>query len=205
MIEFKNINLRFNDKIIFEDFNLKIDKNEKVIFNSPSGKGKSILLKMLLGFVRPDSGEIFIDGKKLDKQTIKELRKKIAYVSQGVELKKISVKQFFDEIFELKNNKHQNISLKMIKETLINLRLNDKIIYKNIKDISGGEKQRVALTAMLLLDKEILILDEVTSALEKDLKKKIVDYILNLEKTVLAISHDEEWLEQESKIRIVSW
>lgn len=205
MIEFKNINLRFSDKVIFENLNLIINKNEKAVFNSPSGKGKSLLLKMLLGFVRPDSGEILVDGKKLDKYSIKEIRKRIAYVSQGVELKKISVKEFFDEIFELKNNRHRSVKMDEIEKKLKDLNLEKGIIHKNINNISGGERQRVAIAAMLFLDKEILILDEVTSALEKDLKTKIVAYILGLDKTVLAISHDEEWTENEDKIRIVSW
>ena len=92
-----------------------VQRGEFVAVMGPSGSGKSLLLKMLLGFVKPDKGEIFINGEELNKHSIKNIRQKIAYISQGVELKKIKVKEFFDEIFSLKNNRERKVKLEKIK------------------------------------------------------------------------------------------
>ncbi|MGL4955316.1 MAG: ATP-binding cassette domain-containing protein, partial [Cetobacterium sp.] len=75
MIKFKNIDLKFNDKIILKDFNLTINKGEKVLIAGKSGKGKSTLLKILLGFNSPDSGEVLFQNIQLNEKNIDNIRK----------------------------------------------------------------------------------------------------------------------------------
>ena len=77
---------------------------------------------------------------------------------------------------------------------MLELELEDNILDKNFQELSGGEKQRIGILISLLLDRDIYLLDEVTSTLDMNLKKKIADYFLAQEDwTLLVISHDREW------------
>ncbi|GIM28653.1 hypothetical protein CPJCM30710_13190 [Clostridium polyendosporum] len=204
MIEFKDISLLFDDKIIFKDFNLKIKRGEKVLLNAPSGSGKSTLFKLLLGFERPQEGQIELDGKNISSKTIKELRNKIAYVSQDVDIPNQKVDLVIEEIFDFHYNKNKELDRKKLSELLKFMNLSDEILSKQVNELSGGERARIGFIIAILLDRPILLLDEVTSALDSELKEKVVELTSKLDKTVLVISHDILWSEQK-QFRIVRW
>lgn len=86
MIAFRNIKIAFDQQVIFDAFSLNIKRGDKVLLSAPSGKGKSTLMKALLGFQRIDGGQIEVDGQVLSRETLQEVRARIAYVSQDVEL-----------------------------------------------------------------------------------------------------------------------
>lgn len=197
MITFKNIKKQYSNKIIFDDFNLKIDKGEKVLLNGKSGKGKTTLFRFILGFDTPDSGEIFINGEKISHQNIAKIRSKIAYVSQDIDLRNIKVSLLIEEIFTYGANKNKDYKSNFenyCKEFSFSLENLDK----NVKDLSGGERQRLGLIIALLLDREIMLLDEVTSALDKKLKEKVANLLIKLDKTIIFISHDNIFQDNES-------
>ncbi len=203
MITYKNVNLRFNNKQIFQNFNLTIQDNEKILFNSPSGSGKTTLVKMLLGIIKFD-GEIYIDELLLKPSTRNEFRKQISYVSQDVDLQNLNTHELIKEILSYKVNKHISYE----KDNLISLfkqfSLGEEHLTKKIHELSGGERARVGLIIALLLNRKVLILDEITAGLDDKLKRTIINFICQLNKTVLIISHDILWSEQEN-IRIVGW
>ena len=76
-------------------------------------------------------------------------------------------------------------------QTLKEFNLDSNILSKNINQLSGGEKQRLAFVIIILLDRKIWILDEITSSLDQDMKEKVINYILNTNKTVILVSHDK--------------
>jgi len=193
MIELKNINLKYEDKDIFKDFTYRINKNEKILLDGESGTGKTTFLKLLCGFVKPDSGKIIYNTQELNNKNINDIRQNIAYISQDVDLPELKVKEFLSEVFSYKLNKklkyYENVFLDYMKK----FNLDKKTIDKNISDLSGGERQRLGIVTALALDRKILLLDEVTSGLEEKLKLTLIECLLGLKKTLIVVSHDSHW------------
>lgn len=204
LIQFKDINLSFHDKKVFENFNMNVKKGEKILLSGPSGKGKSTLFKLLLGFQKPDSGDILFKGKPLDKNNLKYFRRDLGYVSQDVDLINKNIWDLIHEIFSYKQNRHIKINKDNVLDIAKFLNLPEAILEKEVSQLSGGERQRIGLIICILLDREVWLLDEVTSGLDKDMKQKVVDYILEQDKTVLIISHDKIWSNNDI-VRVEEW
>ncbi|NLK62165.1 MAG: ABC transporter ATP-binding protein [Fusobacteria bacterium] len=199
MIEFKNLNLKFNDKIIFENFNYKIEKNDKILLNGKSGTGKTTLFRIICGFESVNSGEILYNNEILSHKNIHKIRNKIAYISQDVDLSNDTVSNILHEIYSYRGNKNLEYDEIKIKKLLKEFLLEEDTLNKNVRDLSGGERQRLGIIISILLDREIYLLDEITSGLDETLKFKIIDYFLNSDKTILAISHDTHWKKENIK------
>jgi putative ABC transport system ATP-binding protein len=197
MIQFKDVSVAFNGKFIFENFNLTINQGEKVLFFGKSGTGKSTLFHLLLGFLKPTSGIIKIEDQSIDKKNIWNFRKKVGYVNQDLDIGEGKVLDLLNGIFNYHNHSTKTLNDKVINEYLERFSLSNDILYQNLVEISGGEKQRIALLIPLILEKMIFLLDEPTSALDLDMKKKVIQMFLEKDEwTVLATSHDPEWLSQ---------
>lgn len=167
---------------------------EKVVVFGKSGSGKSTLLNLLLGFVEPDSGEIFFENIKINSKNIWEVRRKIAFVDQDVMIGEGEVQKIIDEYSSLDANSEHQLKPKELEELLKKFDLDNSILSKNINQLSGGEKQRLALVIALLLKRPVIILDEITSALDPNLKNKVIAELLkNADITLLVITHDKEW------------
>ncbi len=203
MIEIKDISLKLGEKQIFSDLNLSIKKGEKIILNAPSGKGKSSLLKIIMGFVQADSGDVMISEKLLTPKNIKEIRAKIAYLPQDISLPKMKVEEFIRSVLNFESNKSIHYKKEKVEEMLVALMLPKDILNQDTGSLSGGEKQRIGILIMQLLNREIYLLDEITSALNSELKKFIADYFLKMEQTIIVVSHDEVW--QQYKMRKLEW
>lgn len=191
MIEFKDIDISFKDKIVLNNFNLSINKGEKILISGVSGKGKSTLLKLLLGFNIPNSGNIFVDNLELNEKNITAIRKKIGYIPQSTPFLNIKIEKLIQTIFNYKENLKTKLDKNLFIKTLEEFSLDKSVLSKNINQLSGGEKQRLAFVITILLDRDIWILDEITSSLDQEMKEKVVNYILNTNKTVILVSHDK--------------
>lgn len=203
IVEFKNINLKYADKFIFKDFNFSIHKNDKILLNGKSGTGKTTLIKMICGFIIPENGNIYYKNELIDYKNIHSVRNNIAYVSQDVDLPEIKVIEALKEIYSYKKNRDLIYSEEKFFKYLDFFNLNNTIINKNIKELSGGERQRLGIIIALLLDRELLLLDEITSGLDEQLKIKIIEYFSKLEKTIIIISHDTHW--KNAKLKELRW
>lgn len=204
MIQFKNISLSFDSKTVFENFNLEIKQGEKLLLRAPSGKGKSTLFKLLLGFQKPDSGEILFNDKVLKKENLLYFRKNISYVSQDVNLMNKKVWDLITEIFSYKYNKHIAITKDKVLGIVKYFKLPENVFEKEVSELSGGERQRLGLIICILLDRPVWLLDEIASGLDKDMKDIVVDYVLKQNKTILIISHDKIWCKNDL-VRIKEW
>ncbi|WP_230669044.1 ABC transporter ATP-binding protein [Methanosarcina barkeri] len=172
---------------------MTIKKNQKILLRGKSGTGKTTLLKILLGFTKPSEGTIYFRNRVIDSKTCWEARKEIAYIVQDTDLGEGKVKSLLDEIFSYRANK-EKLDHEKLRAFIRELELEDDILEKNFQELSGGEKQRIGILIALLLNRNIYLLDEVTSALDAKLKKKIADYFLSREDwTLLIVSHDREW------------
>ena len=203
-IEIKSLNAYYDKLHVLRDIDLQIKKGEIVSLIGPSGSGKSSLLKMLVGLLVPKSGVVKINDqaisyhKKLD---LRKVREKIAIVFQQYNL--------FENMNVLKNVciapiKIQKRNAKEAEEQAVNLLekvgLKDKL--KSYPDeLSGGQQQRVAIARALCLNPEILLLDEITSALDPELVKEVLDTIRLLASegmTMLIVSHEMSFVKEVS-------
>ena len=202
-LEFRNIHLKYDQRQIFSDFNLAIEQGEKVLFCAPSGRGKTSLVKMLLGFVVPEAGEIIVDGMSLSGETVNAIRRQISYVSQDADIPKGLVSEVFATVFKFPVNRHLNYQEAVLRQWLGTMALPQDTLQKNVDALSGGERQRLALIMGILLDRDIWILDEITTGLDLALKTKMVELVLSYNKTILVVSHDDIY--QKRGLREVSW
>jgi polar amino acid transport system ATP-binding protein/putative ABC transport system ATP-binding protein len=197
MIECKNICLSFSETPLFKDLNILIDDGENVCLSGTSGKGKTTLLKILQGYVMPDTGQIRIDNKILSPETIKQIRDSIVWIPQNINLpvnnaiellKLMNIHSFKDRVINYINN----------------LGLEEDILFKNFNIISGGQKQRIIISICLSLDKKILLMDEPTSSLDKKSISYLIDVIRSLKgKTIVSASHNQQWINSTDKTIIL--
>ena len=193
LIKYENIGISFDNRKVLSGFNLSIKKKQKVLLRGKSGVGKTTLLKMLLGFTKPAEGTLYFRNRVIDSRTCWEARKEIAYVVQDTDLGEGKVKTLLNEIFSYRVNKEKLDHVKL-RAFMRELELGNEILDQNFQELSGGEKHRIGILISLLLNRNIYLLDEITSALDVNLKKKIADYFLAREDwTLLIVSHDREW------------
>jgi ABC-type multidrug transport system ATPase subunit len=194
-IDMANLGVCYGGRWVLRGFNLEVRPGEKVSLSGPSGSGKSTVLRCALGLVVPDEGAISIRGAPLDGQTVWTLRHQMAYVAQEPDLGTGTVRQAIERPFAYKANAHLRANLERLPALLERFRLAGDLLDKESASLSGGEKQRVALVSAILLDRPMLLLDEASSALDKDNRQTVVEFIRQArDLTVLSVSHDAEWM-----------
>lgn len=190
-ISVDNLSIQYDGHSLFEGVSFEAQSGQKVCINGPSGCGKSSLLRAMLGFVRPQQGGITIDSQPLDDKTVWQLRHKIAYVTQEPDMGRQGVLDCIQRPFAYKANAHLKWNPQAVDEWFDRFNLPRKLLSKQTPDLSGGEKQRVAIITAMLLNRPVLLLDEPTSALDKQSKQILKGLLGDLQKTVVFISHDD--------------
>lgn len=191
-IKAERITKKFTEKFILREFSFDIATGDKVNIAGPSGIGKTTLFRLLLGFETPDAGQIFVNGKLLAGDEVWQVRKQVAYISQDLNIGLGTVNQLFAETLSYKQNQHlKHNAQNHMAELLQYFELGQSILASNLSELSGGEKQRIAIVNALLLERKVFFLDEISSALDQAMKEKVLHYFLsNPQFTVLYISHD---------------
>lgn len=199
-LELRNVSYSYSDdkksKIILNNINLKILKNEKVCIVGENGSGKSTLLNIISGILSPTNGEMYIDDLIFLEENNTNWFKNISYVQQDVFLLNDTVKnniilsndyQFDDKRF---NSVVDLLSLNNIFNNLSE-GINTKVGPSGSK-LSGGQKQLISLARSVYKNSDILILDEPTSALDLNYISLFKNLILNLkDKTIIIVTHDQ--------------
>lgn len=191
-IEFKDVSFAYDDGYILSDVNISFKKGEKYLIIGPSGGGKSTFLKLLRKYFVPNKGKILIDGKDLKDITKESYFKHISNVEQEVFL--------FEDTIRNNLTLYKDYSEAEIQDAIEKTGLNDFIkslpqgldtmIYDNGKNISGGERSRIAIARSLLQKADILFLDEAFASLDSKTAKEIEYTLLNLKDiTVVNVSH----------------
>lgn len=195
-LELVNVSFKYSSRedIVFKNINLEILKGSHLGIVGKTGTGKTTLVNLVLGLLFPISGQILIDGTKLNQDNMLSWQKYISYVPQEIFLNDTSIKN--NIIFNVTNK----VDEKKLKEVIEISQLHDFINSLDDKvetlvgekglQISGGQKQRIGIARALYANKDILILDEATSALDFQTEKKIVEEINKKKQvTIIQISH----------------
>lgn len=199
-IQFNNVSFGYNKENIdiFNNMNLKIKTKNKIIgITGLSGKGKSTFAKLLLRIYEPTSGKIMIDGIDISTIDPNYIRKNITYVNQNSKLfdKKIidNMKYGCSDINQCDFHLTEIMQYKKISQLYKNIDIHTKDVGSLGENLSGGQRQVVNIIGGLINPSKILILDEPTNALDKDLKYEIISLINDFRKykqCIIIITHD---------------
>lgn len=191
MIEIKHLSKKFENKILFSDFNLTIPDGAFVVFSGPSGCGKTTLLNMIGAIEKFDRGEILVDGIDISNRNnhLNYFRTKIGFLFQNFAL--VESKTVKENLKLIREDSKTGL---LIEEALRRVGLEDKL-HKKVYTLSGGEQQRVALARLMLKKCDIILADEPTGSLDKKNAESVLDILKQLNeqgKTILLVTHDEE-------------
>lgn len=209
IIEFRNVSYSKNNNMILENISFSLKKNKYNVIIGKNGSGKSTILKLIVGIEKISGGKIFIDNEELvyKRDELYKIRKKTGIVFQESNEYIIGETVAESLIFGMENNR---IPLEKMKENMdkyIKLFQLENIIDKKTVNLSGGEKQKVALAGAVITEPEIILLDEVTEMWDKATKDKmngIIEEFLKDGKTVVSVTHNPEEIKRSDNIVFIT-
>lgn len=192
MIEVKNLNYQVGQQKILKNINLKVPRDAYITFIGPSGSGKSTLMRIIASMLNATSGEVLFNGKNQSEYEPTHYRRKVSYAFQQPTLFGRTIKENLEFPYLVRRKEFDR---SLVTQYLEMVNLNETYIDKSVNDVSGGEKQRIALLRNLIFPPEVLITDEVTTGLDtenKTIVRKLIDQF-NKERnvTVLRVTHDD--------------
>lgn len=189
MLRIEKINFNYGNKNVLRNFSMEVQEGERVALRGASGCGKSTLLRLIAGLEKPSSGSILFNKNNITK--VSSYKRGFGYVFQDFALfPHLNVKK--NILFGISEYKSRE------KETLLNkyskmLQI-DSLLSHYPHELSGGQKQRVALARTLVTSPKIILLDEVFSALDEDLKEnvrlEILEVLKELKIATILVTHD---------------
>jgi len=222
MIDIRNLSIQFTGENLFENLNLKINRHDKISLVGSNGKGKSTLLKLIIGIEKPESGEIIkqkglrigylpqemlvFKGKTLFdevKSSLVELKTIVQREKEIIDL--LNIKSLngeerdllLEELGEI-NHKKEEIDFysaeSRIEKVLTGLGFNENDFYRLTDEFSGGWQMRIQLAKILLADNHLILLDEPTNHLDIDTLTWLVGFLQNYEGALIIVSHDRHFV-----------
>lgn len=202
MIKLENINFKYDETLILKDINLEVKKGECLFLMGDNGSGKTTLLKILNGLLIPTSGKYYFDDKLVDEKYLKDnvlsktFHQKIGYVFQNSDAQLFNSSVYEEIAF---GPSQMNLNQEEIEK-----RTNDILNLLNINELkdrspyllSGGEKKKVAIGAVLASNPDILIFDEPLANLDKKNEEWLINFLIELKnnhKTMIITTHDRNF------------
>jgi len=185
------------EKAALSDINLKIGEEEFVAIIGPTGSGKSTLVQHFNGLLKPTQGKIIVNGIEVAGNNLKELRKQVGIVFQYTEHQLFEETVYKDIAFGLhKQGLDAEEIDRRIRKTIKMVGLSEDVLEKSPFELSGGQKRRVAIAGVLVMNPKILVLDEPTAGLDPKGRDEIFNFILQIYKemhmTIILVSHSME-------------
>jgi phospholipid/cholesterol/gamma-HCH transport system ATP-binding protein len=198
VLEIKNLKIAFNGKAVLKDTSLTLNEGENLVVLGKSGTGKSVLIKCIVGLLRPDGGTIRIFDKdllSLKKREFSDMRQKIGFLFQnGALYDSMTIKQNLEfPLVRLKKDLSKKDRESKIVTALENIGLPD-VINKMPSELSGGQRKRVSLARTIIVDPLIMLYDEPTTGLDPVTSDEISQLINDIQKQLktssIIITHD---------------
>ena len=207
-IEFRGVSYKYGyGKNVLSDIEFSIPAGSKTSFVGVSGSGKTTLAKMLVNFYDPNQGEIYLGGVNLNQLDKKALRQYINYLPQQPYVFNGTILE--NLLLGAREGTSQEdilraVELAEIRADIERMPLNYQTeLTADGAGISGGQRQRIALARALLTDAPVLILDEATSSLDILTEKRIIDNLMQLDKTIIFIAHRLTIAERSEKVVVL--
>lgn len=206
-LEIKDLSFAYDEKTILNNINLNVEQGKKYAIIGESGSGKSTLAKLLLRSLSGYEGEIFFDGIELKNIDQKSFYEGVSPVTQNVFI--------FNDTIRNNITLYANYSEEEVQSAIESSGLDkvirnlpdgiDTVIGEYGTDLSGGEKQRISIARCLIKNTKIIVMDEATSSLDKTTARNIEQLLLDLDKTVIVITHriDSEILSQYERVFVL--
>ena len=191
MIEFRNVNFAYEkERPVLRDLSFRIAEGEAVGLIGANGAGKSTVMKLLLGLLFPASGEILVDGTRVEKKSLPEIRRKLGFVLQNSDNQMFMPTVYEDMIFApLNYGLSREEAEKKVDAALEKLGMQE-LKHRHNHKISGGEKRMAAIATILAMEPEAVLMDEPSSALDPCNRRLVINTIRELRQTKLITSHD---------------
>ncbi len=197
VIEFSDVSFKYNEKKIFKEFSFALGANEKVGIDGANGSGKTTLLKLVVGLLRLNSGIINVYGKKIcNEDDFKKVRRRAGFLFQDSDNQLFSPTVIEDVCFGLLNIGYsEDKSIELANKALSDLKIEhlaNKITYK----LSGGEKRLSAFATIYAMNPDFYLLDEPAAGLDYETEEMLAEFIANLNKPMLIVSHNKDFIKK---------
>ncbi|MDW8742248.1 ATP-binding cassette domain-containing protein [Streptococcus suis] len=200
IFQLNHVGLVHADTTILEDVTLSIDAGQRLTLVGPSGSGKSSILKLLAGLTSPSQGQVLYQSQDLAQMDMPLYRREVSYCFQQPVLFGQTVRDNLAFPFDIRQ---LDVDEERVVQALAKVDLPATFLDKKISELSGGEKQRVALVRNLLFEPQVLLLDEVTAGLDATTKALVHELIADYHKvghTIVEVTHDVEEITAASTI-----
>lgn len=202
MLKTEHISFQHEEQIILNDITTSFEKGSHTTITGPSGSGKSTFLKLLASLLTPTKGAITFNEQNITALAPENYRMQVSYCFQQPSLFGETVRDNFMFPYEVRKKEFQeNHVLSLLNE----VKLPESYLDKKITELSGGEKQRVALIRNVIFLPEVLLLDEVTAGLDEESKAIVNQWLLQLNQekniTLIRVTHDPEEIAQATIVK----
>lgn len=202
-IELRDLCFTVKNRTILHNLNGTFYKGKITTLVGPSGAGKSTLLKMCNGLLAPTSGNIIIDKQPIQEYEPTSLRRKVGIALQGAPILRSSV---YENLALPRTLQGEQLSEEEAVAALEDVQLDASFLHREAPELSGGQKQRLSIARTLINKSDILLLDEITSALDPTSAKEIEELILKINRkygvTIIWITHN---LQQARRVSDFTW
>ncbi|EOH93334.1 ABC transporter ATP-binding protein [Enterococcus haemoperoxidus ATCC BAA-382] len=202
MLTTEHISFQHEEQVILKDITTSFEKGSHTTITGPSGSGKSTFLKLLASLLTPTKGAIMFNGQNIADLTPEKYRKQVSYCFQQPSLFGETVRDNFMFPYEVRKIAFQESD---VLNLLNEVKLPESYLDKKINELSGGEKQRIALIRNVIFLPEVLLLDEVTAGLDEESKAIVNQWLLKLNQeknvTLIRVTHDPEEIAQASIVK----
>lgn len=188
-----NISILFGDERVLHRFSCHVERGAFACITGVSGCGKTSLLRSFLGLTPLAEGEIRVGQSVLSEDTCSVIRKQIAYLPQDLALPYGKVDEVVRQVLKIGGLRSMHSSMRLLRENMRKLGIDEELLDKRVVEISGGQRQRLMLAVLSLLERDVWLLDEPTAALDAASRDYVIDFLIEQQrngKTIVVVSHD---------------
>jgi biotin transport system ATP-binding protein len=201
LIEFKNVSVERERRLVLTDLNLTLSE-QRIGLVGPNGSGKSSLVRLINGLLLPKTGQVWVDGLDTTKEVV-AVRRKVGFVFQNPDNQIVFPVVHEDIEFGLKQREPDPKRRALRAQAALERLGVGHLIERSVHTLSGGERQLVALAAVLATEPEILVFDEPTTQLDLRLRNRFERHLAELPQPALVVSHDLALMQQMHRVLVI--